>query len=305
MRLARPAIRSVHCSKLFLYLTLPPSSRIVEIILLNMLLMQLSAAWSTIMCIYVKRTSVGRYDQSGGTLLLPLVTITFVIHRSRSIFPLGALSLLSETASEAFGCVPKYLWSLSTLCSQSHIMDQSGEVYSAIWIAIRVNSPASCVYLSGNDRTCYCQRSTAPLAAAWQPCPVSALLVIVANYSSSSPPLSLFFFFFEPPDGAPSFFWWTFSLVHASSLSHSKPARTGSSNSSSAWKMMYQHLQVKFYRIWLPHLLLELFMDRIQGILDCYPFQVPCSDFKPQWEVEVNLLDRWSRKEFLQCFLVF
>ena len=52
------------------------------------------------------------------------------------------------------------------------------------------------------------------------------------NHHSSSPPFLPFFF--PPPDGAPSFFWCTINRVHDSSLSHSKPARTGSSSSSSA-----------------------------------------------------------------------
>lgn len=59
------------------------------------------------------------------------------------------------------------------------------------------------------------------------------------TYSSSSPALSLFFFFLLL-DAAPSFFWCTTSLVHDSSLSHSKPARTGKSSSSSAYTTSHQ-----------------------------------------------------------------
>ena len=58
------------------------------------------------------------------------------------------------------------------------------------------------------------------------------LQYVLPGYSSSSTPL---FFFFLLLGAAPSFFWCTVNLVHDSSLSHSKPARTGSSNSSSCF----------------------------------------------------------------------
>jgi len=51
---------------------------------------------------------------------------------------------------------------------------------------------------------------------------------------SSAPSLSFLPFFLVLLIAWPSFFWWTISRVHDSSLSHSKPARTGSSSSSSA-----------------------------------------------------------------------
>jgi len=64
------------------------------------------------------------------------------------------------------------------------------------------------------------------------------------------PSFSAFFFAFLGI-GAPSFFKWTMSRVHDSSLSHSKPARTGLSSSSSAcwawyislgnWEYRWQH----------------------------------------------------------------
>ncbi len=48
----------------------------------------------------------------------------------------------------------------------------------------------------------------------------------------------------------------------------------------------------------LSYLLLELFMDSIQCILDGYTLHVPCSDLKPKWEVQVDLLD-WRLCEHL------
>lgn len=55
----------------------------------------------------------------------------------------------------------------------------------------------------------------------------------LSGYSSSAS-LSFLPFFLELLIAWPSFFWWTISRVHDSSLSHSKPARTGNSSSSSA-----------------------------------------------------------------------
>ena len=54
----------------------------------------------------------------------------------------------------------------------------------------------------------------------------------------------------------------------------------------------------------IAHLFLELLVDCIQSILDRYAFQVPCSDFKPQWEVQVNLLDRRLSEHLFEDILL-
>ena len=46
--------------------------------------------------------------------------------------------------------------------------------------------------------------------------------------------------------------------------------------------------------------LLKLLMYGIQSVLDGYAFEVPCCYFQPQWEVQVNLLDRWCCKHQLE-----
>jgi hypothetical protein len=150
--------------------------------------------------------------------------------------------------------------------------------------------------------------ATSPIAIlapqfAQQICPWSLASGGRVTYSSSSPALSLFFFFLLL-DAAPSFFWWTTSLVHDSSLSHSKPARTGSSSSSSAYTNSHQlsgRIMIDCLAIYL---LLELLMDSIQCILDGDTFQVSGSDLKPKREVEVNFLNWRICQELLQCFLV-
>lgn len=52
------------------------------------------------------------------------------------------------------------------------------------------------------------------------------------------------------------------------------------------------------------YLLLELFVDSIQSVFDGYALQVSRCNLEAQWEVQVDLLDRWCGEEFLQCFLV-
>ncbi len=46
--------------------------------------------------------------------------------------------------------------------------------------------------------------------------------------------------------------------------------------------------------------LLKLLMYGIQSVLDGYAFEVPCCYFQSQWEVKVNLLDRWCCKGQLE-----
>ena len=52
------------------------------------------------------------------------------------------------------------------------------------------------------------------------------------------------------------------------------------------------------------YLLFELFVDCVQCIFDCHTFQIPGSDFKPQREMQINLLDGGCCKELLQRFLL-
>lgn len=45
-------------------------------------------------------------------------------------------------------------------------------------------------------------------------------------------------------------------------------------------------------------------MDCVQSILDRDPFEVPGRDFKPQWKMQIDLLDWRRSEELLQYFLV-
>ena len=55
---------------------------------------------------------------------------------------------------------------------------------------------------------------------------------------------------------------------------------------------------------YLACLLLELFVDCVQCVLDRYPFQIACSDFEAQRKVQVNLLDRRGSEVLLENFFV-
>ena len=52
------------------------------------------------------------------------------------------------------------------------------------------------------------------------------------------------------------------------------------------------------------YLLLELFVDGIQSVLDGYTLQVPRRNLQAQREVQVDLLDRRCGEELLQYFFV-
>lgn len=51
-------------------------------------------------------------------------------------------------------------------------------------------------------------------------------------------------------------------------------------------------------------LLLELFVDGIQGILDGDTLQIPGGDLQTQGEVQVNLLDGWGDEVEFEDVLV-
>lgn len=93
------------------------------------------------------------------------------------------------------------------------------------------------------------------------------------------------------------------SLVHDSSLSHSKPARIGNSSSSSFYitpkisKPVHLNVAVQPRTTYL---FLELFMDCVQCILDGHTLQVSCSNFQAQGKMKVNLLHGRCCEELLQ-----
>ena len=53
------------------------------------------------------------------------------------------------------------------------------------------------------------------------------------------------------------------------------------------------------------YLFLELLVDSIQGVFDCYALQIPRCNFESQWKVQVNFFDWWCGEELFQnLFLV-
>ena len=52
------------------------------------------------------------------------------------------------------------------------------------------------------------------------------------------------------------------------------------------------------------YLLTELLVNRIARILNRYTPQIPCGNLKTQWEMQIDLLDRWGGEEFLKVLLL-
>ena len=57
--------------------------------------------------------------------------------------------------------------------------------------------------------------------------------------------------------------------------------------------------------MWNLYLLLELLVDCIHCVFDGNTLQIPCSDFKAKWEMQINLLKRRVGEELLQYGRVF
>lgn len=52
------------------------------------------------------------------------------------------------------------------------------------------------------------------------------------------------------------------------------------------------------------YLLTELLVNSITRILDCYTTEVSCCYLKTQWEMQVNLLNRWGSEVLLEVLLL-
>lgn len=66
----------------------------------------------------------------------------------------------------------------------------------------------------------------------------------------------------------------------------------------------YLRIVINFHSTGLTYLLLELFMNCVQSILDGDAFEIPRSNFESQREMQVNLLDGRVCEKLLQSFLV-